>query len=175
MKRAIAAVVTAVAATGSMWLATVPAYAKPAPKPPTATLRSMPQWTYLAGGDFAVITKCSVRKDIRVIFSPLLYRPVLVPGAGNLLIRVTGKTRPGTYTIGLECVDRHQVDAVVIKTLRVRKQLAGWTGSPPSLPRHFKPDLTVQTGVRQVIVRTPAHRSSRLSSSRLSRPAPKRR
>jgi hypothetical protein len=29
--------------------------------------------------------------------------------------------------------------------------------------RHFKPDLTVQTGVRQVIVRTPAHRSSRLS------------
>ncbi len=87
MKRAIAAVVTAVAATGSMWLATVPAYAKPAPKPPTATLRSMPQWTYLAGGEFAVTTKCSVRKDIRVVFSPLLYRPVVVPGAGNLLIR----------------------------------------------------------------------------------------
>ena len=42
--------------------------------------------------------------------------------------------------------------------------------SPPSLPRHFKPDLTVQTSVRQVIVRTLAHRLSRLS-----RHAPKRR
>jgi hypothetical protein len=42
--------------------------------------------------------------------------------------------------------------------------------SPPGLPRHFKPDLTVQTGVRRVIVRTLAHRSSRLS-----RHAPKRR
>jgi hypothetical protein len=161
MKRTIAAVVTAVAGAGSIWLATVPAYAKPAPKPPTATLRAMPRWTYLAGGEFAVTTKCSMRKDMRVIFSVLLYRPVVVPGAGNLLIRVTGKTKPGTYSIGLECVDRRQVDAVVFKTLRVRKQLAGWTGPPPRLPRHFKPDLTVQTGVRQVIVRTPAHRSSR--------------
>ncbi|HJY93911.1 MAG TPA: hypothetical protein VJ371_03105 [Streptosporangiaceae bacterium] len=170
MKRTIAAVVTAVAVTGSMWLARVPAYAKPAPKPPTATLRIMPQWTYLGGGEFAVTTKCSVRKDLRVIFSPLLYRTVVVPGAGNLLIRVTGKTKPGKYAIGLECVDQRQVDAVVFTKVAVRKQLAGWTGSPPSLPRHFKPDLTVQTGVRQVIVRPPAHRSPRLS-----RHAPKRR
>jgi hypothetical protein len=44
--------------------------------------------------------------------------------------------------------------------------------SPPSLPRHFRPDLTVQTGVRQVIVRAPAHRSSRLSRHA---PKPKRR
>jgi hypothetical protein len=121
MKRTIASVVTAVAATGSISLATVPAYAKPAPKPPTATLRIMPQWTYLDGGEFAVTTKCSARKDLRVIFSPLLHRPVVVPGA-------------------------------------------------PSLPRHFKPDLTVQTGVRQVIVRTPAHHLARLS-----RHTPKRR
>ena len=171
MKRTIAAVVTAVTATGSTWLATALVYAKPAPKPPTAALRTMPQWTYLDGGEFAVTAKCSVRKDLRVIFSPLLYRPVVVPGAGNLLIRVTGKTKPGKYAIGLECVDQRQVDAAVIKTVTVRKQLAGWiTASPPSLPRHFKPDLTVQTGVRQVIVRTPAHRSSRLS-----RHAPKRR
>jgi hypothetical protein len=169
MKRTIAAVVTAVAATGSIWLATVPAYAKPAPKPPTATLRIIPQWTYLDGGEFAVVTKCSAGKDLRVIFSPLLYRPVVVPGAGNLLVRVTGKTKPGRYAMGLECVDQRQVDAVVIKTVTVRKQLAGWImPSPPSLPRHFKPDLTVQTGVRQVIVRTLGHRSSRLS-----RPAPK--
>ena len=161
MKRTIAAVV---AAAGSMWLATAPAYAKPAPKPPTATLRIMPQWTYLGGGELAVTTQCSVRKDLRVIFSRLLYRPVVVPGAGNLLVRVTGKTRPGKYAIGLECVDRRQVDAVAIKTVTVRKPLAGWTGSPPSLPRHFKPDLIVQTGVRQVIVGKP----------RLGRHAPRR-
>jgi hypothetical protein len=30
--------------------------------------------------------------------------PVVVPGAGNLLIRVTGRTKPGKYVIGLECV-----------------------------------------------------------------------
>ena len=171
MKRTIAAVVTAVAATGSISLATAPAYAKPAPKPPTATLRTMPRWTYLGGGEFAVTTKCSVRKDLRLIFSPLLYRPVVVPGAGNLLIRVTGKTKPGKYAIGLECVDQRQVDAVAIKTVAVRKQLAGWImASPPSLPRHFKPDLTVRTGVRRVIVRAPAHHSPRLR-----RHAPKRR
>ena len=171
MKRTIAAVVTAVVATGSTWLATAPVYAKPAPKPPAATLRIAPRWTYLGDGNFAVATKCSVRKDLRVLFSPLLYRPVVVPGAGNVLIRVTGKTKPGKYAMGLECVDQHQVDAVVIKTVTVRKQLADWIiASPPSLPRHFKPDLTVQTSVRQVIVRTPAHRSPRLR-----RPAPKRR
>ena len=61
-------------------------------------------------------------------------------------------------------MDQRQVDAVVIKTVTVRKQLAGWImASPPSLPRHFKPDLTVQTGVPQVIVRTPAHHLARLS------------
>lgn len=159
MKRTIAAVVTVVVATGLTWLATAPAYAKPAPKPPAATLRIAPRWTYLGDGNFAVATKCSVRKDLRVLFSPLLYRPVVVPGAGKVLIRVTGKTKPGKYAIGLECVDQRQVDAVVIKTVTVRRQLADWIiASPPSLPRHFKPDLTVQTGVRQVIVRTPERR-----------------
>jgi hypothetical protein len=159
MKRTLASIVTAVAATGSISLATVPAYAKPAPKPPMATLRVMPHWTYLGGGEFAVTTKCPARKDHHVIFSRLLYRPVVVPGAGNLLIRVTGRTKPGKYAIGLECVGRRQVDSAVIKTVTVRKKLAGWImASPPSLPRHFKPDLTVRTGVRQVIVRTPAHR-----------------
>lgn len=153
---ASAAVISAaVAAAGSMWLATVPAYAKPAPKPPTAKLRIMPQWTYLGGGEFAVTTKCSARKDLRVIFSPLLYRPVVVPGAGNLLIRVTGKTKPGKYAIGLECVDARQVDAVTVKRVTVRKQLPGWIRASPSLPRNFKPDLIVRTGVRQVIVSKP--------------------
>jgi len=155
MKRTIASVVTAVAATGSIWLATAPAYAKPAPRPPRATLRIIPRWTYLAGGKLAVTTKCSERKDLRVIFSPLLYRPVVVPGAGKLLIQVTRKTKPGKYALGLECVDRRQVDAVVIKTVTVHKPLAGWTTASPSLPRHFKPDLTVRTGVRRLIVRAP--------------------
>ena len=159
MQRTFAAVVTAVAASGSIWLATGPAYAKPAARPPTATLRVSPQWTYVSDGEFAVTTRCSVRKDLRVIFSPLLYRPVVVPGAGNLLIRVTGKTKPGKYQLGLECIDARQVDAVVFRTVTVRKQPAAWiTASPPSLPRHFKPDLTVQTGVRQVIVPASAHR-----------------
>ncbi|MGH3284042.1 MAG: hypothetical protein ACRDPD_05055 [Streptosporangiaceae bacterium] len=144
------------AATGSIWLTTVPAYAKPAPKPPTATLRVTPRWTYLGGGKFAVTAKCSVRKDLRVIFTPLLYRPVVVPGTGNLLVQVTAKTKPGKYAIGLECVNQRRVDALVIKTVTVRKRLAGWAmASPPSLPRHFKPDLTVRTGVRQLIVRAP--------------------
>ena len=159
MQRTFAAVVTAVAASGSIWLATGPAYAKPAARPPTATLRVSPQWTYVSDGEFAVTTRCSVRKDLRVIFSPLLYRPVVVPGAGNLLIRVTGKTKPGKYQLGLECIDVRHVDGVAFRTVTVRKQPAPWiTASPPSLPRHFKPDLTVQTGVRQVIMSTAAHR-----------------
>jgi len=157
MQRTIAAFGAAVAAAGSMWLATAPAYAKPVPKPPTATLRIMPQWTYLGGGEFAVTAKCSAGKDSRVIFSRLLYRPVVVPGAGNLLIRVTGKTKPGKYAIGLECVDGRQPDAVTFKTVTVRKQLPGWgPASPPALPRNFKPNLIVQTGVRHVIVSKPA-------------------
>jgi hypothetical protein len=50
------------------------------------------------------------------------------------------------------------------------RDICWFMASPPSLPRHFKPDLTVRAGVRWVIVRTLAHRSSRLS-----RHAPKRR
>jgi hypothetical protein len=157
MKRAFAA---AAAASALMGLAAVPAYAKPAPRPPTATLTVAPKWTYLDGGQFAVTARCSVRSNLRVVFSPLLYHPVTVPGAGNLLIRVTGQTKPGKYTIGLLCVDRHsQADAVAVKTVTVRKQLFSWTAGPPSLPRHFKPNLTVQTSMRQVIVLPPAHHS----------------
>jgi hypothetical protein len=161
MKRAFAAAVTVAAASISIGLAAVPAYAKPAP---SATLTVTPKWTYSDGGKFAVSAKCSVRSDLRVVFSPLLYHPVTVPGAGNLLIRVTGKSKAGRYTIGLLCVDRHsQADSVAVKTVTVRKQLFNWTASPPSLPRHFKPDLTVQTGMRQVIVSSPVHRPSRRS------------
>jgi Na+/H+ antiporter NhaA len=158
MKRAFAAVATAVAASASICLATAPAYAKPVPKQSTAVLLVAPPWTYAGGGEFAVTAKCSVRSDLRVVFSPLLYRPVAVPGAGRLLIRVTAKSTPGKYTIGLLCVNHRAVaDAVAIKTVTVRRQLAGWSmTSPRALPRHFKPNLTVQTGMRQVIVPGPA-------------------
>ena len=139
-------------------LGAAPAYAKPAPK---AALAITPRWTYVADGEFAVVAQCPARADRRVVFSRLLYRPVTVPGAGRLLILVTGKTKPGTYTIGLLCAGAHgRADAAELKTVTVRKQLAGWIMvSPPALPRHFKPDLTVQTGVRQVIVPAPlSHR-----------------
>jgi hypothetical protein len=159
MKRTAGAVVAAAVASTSIWLATAPAYAK---MTPTARLVAAPQWTYLNGGKFAITATCSERKDLRIVFSRLLYRPVVVPGAGRLLMRVTGKTRAGKYSIGLECVRSNgQVDAVAFTTLTVRKRLSGWpTGSPPALPPHFKPDLTVQTSVRQVIVAKPPHRSS---------------
>jgi hypothetical protein len=155
MKRAFAA---AVAASALIGLAAVPAYAKPASQPPTATLTVAPKWTYTAGGQFAVTAKCSVRSNHRIVFSRLLYHPVTVPGAGNLLIRVTGRTQPGKYTIGLLCVSRRgQAEAVAVKGVTVRKRLFGWTANPPALPRNFKPNLIVQTSKRQVIVRPPAH------------------
>jgi hypothetical protein len=82
MQRTIAAVGAVVVAADSMWLATAPAYAKTPPKtaanPPTATLHIMPRWTYLRGGKFAITTKCPAGKDSRVVFSRLLYRPVVV-------------------------------------------------------------------------------------------------
>jgi hypothetical protein len=161
MKRAFAA---AVAASALIGLAAAPAYAKPAPKPPTATLTVAPEWTYSGGGQFAVTAKCSERSNRRLVFSRLLYRPVTVPGAGSLLIRVTGRTKPGRYTIGLLCVGRRgQADAVAVKNVTVRKKLFSWTASPPGLPPHFKPDLTVQTSMRKVIVRPrlPLRRRSR--------------
>jgi len=83
----------------------------------------MPQWTYLAGGEFAVTTKCSVRKDIRVVFSPLLYRPVVVPGAGNLLIRVTGKTRPDTGDVFFDgSYDLSRLDETEIALLGIGRK-----------------------------------------------------
>jgi hypothetical protein len=163
MKRSFAAL-AAMAVSVSMGLATTPAYANPAhakrgPKPQTASLLTTPQWTYSDGGEFAITAKCSASKDLRVIFSPLLYRPVAVPAGGKVLMRVTGKTKPGKYHLGLECVSHSgQVGAVAFRTLTVRKQLSGWSTVSPGLPRHFKPDLTVQTSVSQVIVTTPSHR-----------------
>jgi hypothetical protein len=159
MKRFFAAAAVAAAVSGSMWLAVAPAQAKPAPPAPDrATLRVTPKWTYLGGGQFSITAVCSYGKDYRVIATPLLDHPVEVPGAGNLLMRVTGKTKPGMYVIELWCVTRRgQVDTMAVASVDVRKRLPGWKTAAPALPRHFKPNVIVQTGMRQVIVPAPAH------------------
>jgi hypothetical protein len=105
MKRSVAAVIATVAASASMWLATVPAKAvpadaKPAPRPDKAMLNITPKWAYV-GGQFAVTATCSHRGDLRVLFTPLLHLPVIAPGAGNVLFKVTNKTFPGADVIEL--------------------------------------------------------------------------
>jgi len=81
LKRTFAAAVAAVTASTSMGL--------------TATLRVVPRWTYQNGGKLAVIAGSSQRGDVRVISSKLLPRPVRMSKGGSLLIKVTGKTKPG--------------------------------------------------------------------------------
>jgi hypothetical protein len=86
------------------------------PAAPTATLRVVPRWTYQDGGKLAVIAGCSQRGDIRVISSNLLPRPIRMDKDRNLLIKVTGKTKPGKYAIALLCEDKHnQPDSVDVK------------------------------------------------------------
>jgi hypothetical protein len=102
LKRTFAAAVAAVTASTSMGL--------------TATLRVVPRWTYQNGGKLAVIAGCSQRGDVRVISSKLLPRPVRMSKGGSLLIKVTGKTKPGKYEIVLLCADKHnQPDSVDMK------------------------------------------------------------
>lgn len=151
MKRTVAAIGTAVVASTSIWLASAPADAKPKPKPPKqdiATIRVVPKWTYEGGGKVAVMTKCSYRQDLRVVSSKMLSGPVEVRGSGNLLIQVTGKTKPGKYTIALSCVTKAgQVDALAVTRVKVLKVLAYWNQPPaPPLPKHFKANVTVQSG-----------------------------
>jgi hypothetical protein len=59
---------------------------------------------------------CTQRGDVRVISSKLLPRPVRMSKGGSLLIKVTGKTKPGKYEIVLLCEDKHnQPDSVDMK------------------------------------------------------------
>src|SRR5882724_8667538 len=129
---AIAAAIAAVTAGTSMWLAASAAgaataagatAARPGP-PPSATLRVVPGWTYQDGGKLAVIAGCSQRGDVRVIGSKLLPRPVRMSKGKSLLIKVTGKTKPGKYTIVLLCADKHkQPDSVDVQKVRIYKVL----------------------------------------------------
>ena len=165
MKRTFAVVIMGVTAGTSIALAApvhassaasaapaAPALAASAkPKPqvmPSATLRVVPSWTYRDGGKLAVIATCSERTGLRVITSRMLRHPVLLRKRGNLLIKLTSKINTGKYTIVLSCVDKqHQVDAMAVKSVTIRKRLGGFKmPAPPRLPKHFKPAVTVVAG-----------------------------
>jgi hypothetical protein len=152
LKRTFAAAVTAVTASTSMCLAGTmaasAAVARPAPSAPSATLRIVPRWTYQGGGKLAVITGCSQRGDTRVISSKMLPRSIRMSKGRNLLIKVTGKTKPGKYKFVLLCEDKHkQPDSVDVKTVRIYKVLRAFQQpDQPLLPSHFKPDVTVSSG-----------------------------
>jgi len=150
LKRTFAAAVAAVTASTSMWLtATMTASAAMAkPAAPAATLRVVPWWIYQDGGKLAVIADSSQRGDVRVISSKLLPRPVRMSKGSSLLIKITGKTKPGKYAIALRCEDKHnQPDSVDVKTVRIYKVLgASRQPDQPGLPSAFKPDVTVSSG-----------------------------
>ena len=163
MKRTIAAAIAAVTAGTSMWLAASaagaatatgattaagPTAARPGSPSPSATLRVVPGWTYQDGGKLAVIAGCSQRGDVRVIGSKLLPRPIRMSKGKNLLIKLTGKTKPGKYAIALLCEDKHQVpDSVDVKWVRIYTVLGAFRQpDQPLLPDHFTPDVTVSAG-----------------------------
>ena len=166
MKRTIAAAIAAVTASTSMWLAASAASAAAAAGAtaaaaagataataagapgPSAALRVVPGWTYQDGGKLAVIAGCSQRGDVRVINSNLLPRPVRMSKGKNLLIKLTGKTKPGKYAIALLCEDKHQVpDSVDVKWVRIYTVLGAFQQpDQPVLPNHFTPDVTVSAG-----------------------------
>jgi hypothetical protein len=115
---------------------------------PDATLRVVPSWTYRDGGKLAVIATCSERTDQRFITSRMLRHPVRLPKRGNLLIKLTSKLNTGKYAIALWCVDKqHQVDAMAVKSVKILKRFGSYKmPSPPRLPKHFKPAVTVVAG-----------------------------
>jgi len=92
-----------------------------------------------------VIAGCSQRGDVRVISSKLLPRPVRMSKGSSLLIKITGKTKPGKYAIALLCEDKHhQRDSVDVKTVRIYKVLGAFQQpDQPGPPSEFKPDVTV--------------------------------
>lgn len=157
MKRSFAAAVTAAAviATAVVTSMTVitSAAASPSRSPghaaiPSARIQVVPGWTYQGNGEIAVIATCSQRQDLRVITSVMLPHPVSLRHGGKLLIRVTGKTWPGKYTLMLLCMTKGgQPDALAVQRVKVVKRLPGWKQPPaPGLPRHFRADVTVRSG-----------------------------
>ena len=82
----------------------------------------MPGWTDQGSGKLAVITACSQRGDVPVAGSKMLPKPVTMRTGHNLEIKVTGKTRPGRYTINLFCTrkagQRQVIDSAARKGVR---------------------------------------------------------
>jgi hypothetical protein len=154
MKRILAIAVTAGAVLGlagtelaGTALAAPGGHARPAPLP-RATLRVVPGWTYQGTGKLAVIASCSQRKDVPVIGSKLLPRPVTLSKGPNLEIKITDKTRPGKYAINLFCTGKNkQIDSAATKKVRILKVLGAFSQpDAPGLPKHFKPNVTVSSG-----------------------------
>jgi hypothetical protein len=148
MKRTFAAIAATALASTSIALAAAPAEAKT--KPPaqdTATIRVVPRWTY-QGGRLAVLTKCTYRQDNGTVWSSMLPKPVTLHGSGNVLIRVTKKTKPGKYTIAVWCATKKGlIDAFEETKVRILLILPGWKQpSAPPLPKHFKAKVTVPSG-----------------------------
>ena len=156
MKRTFAAVITAVTASTSIWLAAsasadaaTVAHAKPKPPPaPSAALHVVPRWTYLHGGKLAVIATCSERRDLRVVSSTMLPHPVVLRKGGNLLIKIGNKTNPGKYVITLWCANSHHlIDALDVKQVKIYKRFGRFKQpAPPGLPKHFKANVTITAG-----------------------------
>jgi len=148
MKRILAVAVTAGAMAGL--IVTAPAAgaaeAKRAPEL-NATLRVVPGWTYQGTGKLAVIASCSPRGDVPVIKSSMLPGPFALRQGHNLLIKVTGKTRPGRYEINLYCTGKHQIDSAAMRKVRILKVLPAFQQpAAPGLPKGFRPDAVVSTG-----------------------------
>jgi hypothetical protein len=152
MKRTFAAAAAVAMAGASVWLATAPADAKPTPpKPPkldSATIKVVPKWTYQGGGKLAITTQCPQRQDLHVVSSTMLPHLVALRGGGNLLVRVTDKTKPGKYSIALWCVAKNGlVDSLDSAWVKIVKRMPPFKQPPvPALPRHFKAKVTVSSG-----------------------------
>jgi hypothetical protein len=156
MKRTFAAVITAVTASTSIWLAAsayadaaTVAHAKPKlPSAPSAALHVVPRWTYQHGGKLAVIATCSERRDIRVVSSKMLPHPVVLRKGGNLLIKIGNKTNPGKYVITLWCANSHHlIDALDVKQIKILKRFGRFKQpAQPGLPKHFKANVTTTAG-----------------------------
>ena len=120
-----------------------------------------------------MIVGCSQRGDARVISSKMLPRPIRMSKGRNLLIKVTGKTKPGKYEIVLLCEDKHkQPDSVDVETVRIYKVLRAFQQpDQPALPPNFKPDVTVSSGPPARITRSAPQEEAPQEEGALAREA----
>ena len=150
MKRTLAAAATAVTAGAAIWLAGVPAYAQPTvhqTAQPSGRVWVRPATTYAGGGRFAVMAWCSGPRDARVLVTPVLPHAVVMPKKGPLEVKVTNKTKPGTYSINFWCVNSHgQTEAIDTATVTILLRLKGWKQHWQPLPPGFRPAATVNSG-----------------------------